>query len=118
MVDDGTNDADGDGHQPGSRRTLFVPVRSGPSGSRVICLMQTALGRRTAVGFTTRELLTEVLGPSQEWIPLAPNALRTMVAPLGIATVLVNPRMTAPPSPRSSSRPQPFPDRWITPAQL
>ncbi|MFC3574005.1 SAV_915 family protein [Streptomyces yaanensis] len=73
---------------------LFVPVRPGPSGcvTRVFC---TPVGDRTAVGFTSENLLIATLGPEQVWIRLAEPALRALTEPLGIATVTVDPQFTA-----------------------
>ncbi|MEV3987543.1 SAV_915 family protein [Streptomyces sp. NPDC049837] len=74
---------------------LYVPVRPGPLGFAVR-LFRTPPGGRTAVGFTTEHRLAAALGPHQAWIRLARPALRTLTAPLGVTTVTVNPRFTAP----------------------
>ncbi|MET9448098.1 SAV_915 family protein [Streptomyces cinerochromogenes] len=74
---------------------LYVPVRPGPSGCAAR-LFRTALGDRTAVGFTSVRRLTATLGPGQAWIRLAEPALRALTAPLGITTVTVDPQLTAP----------------------
>ncbi|MFJ9710972.1 SAV_915 family protein [Streptomyces sp. NPDC101234] len=73
---------------------LFVPVRSGPSEC-VTRVFRTPLGDRTAVGFTSEKRLIATLGPGQAWIRLAEPALRALTAPLGIATVTVDPQFTA-----------------------
>ncbi|MFJ7962369.1 SAV_915 family protein [Streptomyces sp. NPDC096324] len=74
---------------------LYVPVRPGPSGCAAR-LFRTPLGRRTAVGFTSEHRLTATLGSGQAWIRLAEPALRALTAPLGVTTVTVHPRFTAP----------------------
>ncbi|GGM17854.1 hypothetical protein GCM10010129_72550 [Streptomyces fumigatiscleroticus] len=74
---------------------LYVPVRPGSRGCAAR-LFRTPLGERTAVGFTSEPRLTAVLGPDQAWIRLAEPALRALTAPLGITTVTVDPRFTAP----------------------
>ncbi|POX64510.1 hypothetical protein C3492_05625 [Streptomyces sp. Ru62] len=74
---------------------LYVPVRPGPSGCAAR-LFRTPLGDRTAVGFTSASRLTATLGAGQAWIRLAEPALRALTAPLGITTVTVDPRLTAP----------------------
>ncbi|GGU47591.1 SAV_915 family protein [Streptomyces lavendofoliae] len=79
----------------GPAGVLYVPVRPGPRGWAVR-LFRTPPGGRTAVGFTSGRRLTAALGPHQPWIRLAGPALRTLTEPLGIATVTVDPRFTAP----------------------
>ncbi|MGI5479137.1 SAV_915 family protein [Streptomyces lavendofoliae] len=81
--------------RPGPAGVLYVPVRPGPRGWAVR-LFRTPPGGRTAVGFTTGRRLTAALGAHQPWIRLAGPALRTLTEPLGIATVTVDPRFTAP----------------------
>ncbi|MEB8338874.1 SAV_915 family protein [Streptomyces endophyticus] len=85
---------------------LFVPVRPGPLG-HAARLFRTPLGDRTAVGFTSERALTATLGAGQPWIRLAEPALRAMTAPLGAATVTVDPQLSAPapvPSPHHRAR--------------
>ncbi|MFE4256871.1 SAV_915 family protein [Streptomyces sp. NPDC056910] len=81
---------------------LYVPVRPGPLG-HAARLFRTPLGDRTAVGFTSERALTATLGTDQPWIRLAEPALRAMTAPLGAATVTVDPQLTAP-APSSGKR--------------
>ncbi|MEU6667167.1 SAV_915 family protein [Streptomyces sp. NPDC046727] len=88
----------GDDPEPSDRfpaGPLYVPVRPGTSGCAAR-LFRTPLGERTAVGFTSPRRLTATLGPGQPWIRLAEPALRALTAPLGIATVTVDPQFTAP----------------------
>jgi hypothetical protein len=88
----------GDDPEPSDRfpaGPLYVPVRPGPSGCAAR-LFRTPLGDRTAVAFTSEHRLTATLGPDQAWIRLAEPALRALTAPLGIATVTVDPLFTAP----------------------
>ncbi|GGX66324.1 SAV_915 family protein [Streptomyces minutiscleroticus] len=86
---------------------LYVPVRPGPSQCAAR-LFRTPLGDRTAVGFTTERGLTAALGPGQAWIRLAEPALRALTAPLGVTTVTVDPRFTAP-APARVASPVPAP---------
>ncbi|MFI5658369.1 SAV_915 family protein [Streptomyces sp. NPDC051684] len=76
-------------------RPLHVPVRPSPFGYAAR-LFRTPLGDRTAVGFTSARALTATLGAGQPWIRLAEPALRDMTAPLGAATVTVDPQLSAP----------------------
>ncbi|MFJ9123940.1 SAV_915 family protein [Streptomyces sp. NPDC102340] len=73
---------------------LYVPVRPGPLGCAAR-LFRTPLGDRTAVGFTSERALTATLGAGQPWIRLSEPALRDMTAPLGAATVTVDPQLSA-----------------------
>lgn len=75
---------------------LYVPSRPGPSGRTTLRLFRTPLGRRTAVGFTSRRRLVTTLGAEQAWIRLAAPALRALTAPLGVTTLTVDPQFTAP----------------------
>ncbi|MER5949035.1 SAV_915 family protein [Streptomyces sp. NPDC001904] len=98
----------GDDPEPAERfpaGPLFVPVRPGPSG-HAARLFRTPLGGRTAVGFTSERALAATLGPGQPWIRLAEPALRALAAPLGVATVTVDPQLTAP-APASPAAPAP-----------
>ncbi|MGW7369759.1 SAV_915 family protein [Streptomyces sp. NPDC054841] len=76
---------------------LYVPVRPGCTAEVVIRLFRTPLGARTAVGFTSPERLTELLGTDQTWIRLSEHALRAVAAPLGALELTVDPTFTAPP---------------------
>lgn len=80
---------------PSPAGPLYVPVRPGPSGCAAR-FFRTPLGDRTAVAFTSAHLLTATLGPDQNWIRLAEPALRALAAPLGVTTLTVDPRFTAP----------------------
>ncbi|RKT03155.1 hypothetical protein BX286_1078 [Streptomyces sp. 3211.6] len=74
---------------------LYVPVRPG-TGEVVVRLFRTPLGVRTAVGFTRAERLVAVLGAGQPWIRLSEPALRALAEPLGVASLTVDPSLTAP----------------------
>jgi len=79
---------------PAGRR-LFVPVRSGPAGCTAR-FFRTALDGRTAVAFTSRERLVRTLGPEQRWIRLSEPALRALGEPLGVGSLRIDPRLSAP----------------------
>ena len=87
---------DGEPSGTGPAGPWYVPVRPGPGGCAVIRLFRTPVGVRTAVGFTTVARLRATLGAGQDWIELAEAALRAQVAPLGIAALTLDPRLTAP----------------------
>ncbi|WP_408055915.1 SAV_915 family protein [Streptomyces blattellae] len=48
------------------------------------------------MGFTSASRLTDALGAGQPWIRLAEPALRALIAPLGVTTVTIDPRISAP----------------------
>ncbi|MFH8531769.1 SAV_915 family protein [Streptomyces tendae] len=75
---------------------LYVPFRPGPCGHTTLRLFRTPLGRRTAVGFTSRRRLVTTLGTEQAWIRLAAPTLRALAEPLGVTTLTVDPQFTAP----------------------
>ncbi|WP_109449819.1 SAV_915 family protein [Streptomyces sp. ICBB 8177] len=90
----------GDDPEPSERvpaGRLYVPVRPGPAGCAAR-LFRTPLGRRTAVGFTTRGRLAGTLGSGQAYVTLAEPALRALAEPLGVTQVVVDPRLSAPPT--------------------
>ncbi|MFF0227298.1 SAV_915 family protein [Streptomyces sp. NPDC004629] len=93
LLDDDPEPAD---RHPAGR--LFVPVRPGPRGDAlcVFRIFRTPLGSRTAVGFTSLRRLTATLGREQAWIVLAEPALRSLLAPLGVTLVTVDPQLSAP----------------------
>lgn len=70
---------------------LFIPVRRGPGGCAGARLFRTPVGQRTAVGFTSERRLTAALGPAQPWLRLSGVALRSLVSPLGVRSVTVDP---------------------------
>ncbi|AUY48516.1 SAV_915 family protein [Streptomyces sp. CB01881] len=60
-------------------------------------------GRRCAVGFSSAAALTALLGPDQATTELGEPALRALAAPLGIDTLVLDPRLVAPPVPGTGS---------------
>lgn len=109
-----TRRAEGRGtrREPETRRVLYVPVRRGPLGC-VTRLFRTPLGARTAVAFTTEELLIAALGPGQAWIRLAESALRAQTAPLGVTRLTLDPQLVRPAT-RHSPAGRPAPERRST----
>ncbi|QMU73343.1 SAV_915 family protein [Streptacidiphilus sp. P02-A3a] len=74
---------------------LCVPVREGACGS-VLRMFRDRDGSRCAVAFSSEERLRAVLGEEQHWLPLAEPALRALAAPLGVATLILDPNLIAP----------------------
>ncbi|MEV4940666.1 SAV_915 family protein [Streptomyces zaomyceticus] len=93
----------GDDPEPGERLPagrLCVPVRPGTRGC-AIRLLRTPVGGRTAVAFTDPARLRAVLGADQPWIPLAEPALRSLMEPLDVRELRIDPALTAPAPPTS-----------------
>ncbi|MFJ9607603.1 SAV_915 family protein [Kitasatospora sp. NPDC101176] len=81
-----------------ARVVWHVPVTvSGTGGTTALRLFRLRDGRRCAVGFSSPEALAALLGPAQPYTELAEPALRDLVAPLGVDTLVLDPRLVAPP---------------------
>ncbi|MFJ9694379.1 SAV_915 family protein [Kitasatospora sp. NPDC101183] len=80
-----------------ARVVWHVPLTvSGNGGTTALRLFRLRDGRRCAVGFSSPEALAALLGPGQAHTELAETALREMIAPLGVDTLVVDPRLVAP----------------------
>jgi hypothetical protein len=75
--------------------TYLVPVRESKAGTLALQTGQLISGERVGLAFSSEASLLMTLGPSQQWIRLAPGALRAMLAPLGITRVRLDPRPIA-----------------------
>jgi hypothetical protein len=75
--------------------TYLVPVRQGKAGTLSLQTGKLISGERVGLAFSSEASLLMTLGPSQQWIRLAPGALRAMLAPLGITCVRFDPRPIA-----------------------
>lgn len=67
------------------------------AGATVLRLFRLRDGRRCAVGFSSPEALAALLGPEQAHTELAEPALRSLVAPLGVDALVLDPRLVAAP---------------------
>lgn len=94
------------------RHTFFVPVRASRSGTLALRTGRLLSGEPVGLAFTSEASLLLTLGPSQEWVRLDSQALKDMLAPLGLERVRVDPRpageLEVPASPRQR---QPGPRR-------
>jgi hypothetical protein len=70
---------------------FFIPVRTSTAGALAVRTGRLGSGERVGLAFTSEESLTRALGPSQQWIHLALEALADMLAPLGIEHITVDP---------------------------
>jgi hypothetical protein len=93
---------------------FLVPVRTSATGTVALRTGKLLSGDRVGLAFTSEASLLLTLGPSQEWIRLGDEALKGMLAPLGIRDVRIDPHpaaelaVAAPPSePRIERRPAP-----------
>ena len=75
--------------------TYLVPVRESRAGTLALQTGRLISGDRVGLAFTSEASLLMTLGPSQQWIRLAPSALRAMLAPLGVTCIRVDPRPIA-----------------------
>ncbi|MEU6721846.1 SAV_915 family protein [Nonomuraea sp. NPDC046802] len=78
-----------------SEPPLFVPVRE-RAGALSLRLFRTAAGARTAVAFTSPLRVAAVLGAGQQWVRLSEPALRSLIAGLDVAGILLDPADTPP----------------------
>ncbi|MGW1818040.1 SAV_915 family protein [Streptomyces sp. NPDC002125] len=106
-------DDDPEPEEPVPAGPLFVPVRPGRDTGAVVRLYRTPLGARTAVGFTSSERLTAVLGESQTYIRLPEPVLRALGEPLGAGLVTVDPTLSAPRVSPDTPTPDPLPVRPV-----
>ncbi|GAB6902746.1 hypothetical protein JCM9957A_58380 [Kineosporia succinea] len=79
-------------------RLLFVPTRVGPTGLHVVRVLRSAGGGRTAIAFTDPGLLLEVMGPGHTWTTLSRAALLSLVEPLGVVDLALDPQLVAGPN--------------------
>jgi hypothetical protein len=75
--------------------TYLVPVHESRAGTLSLLTGRLISGERVGLAFTSEALLLMTLGPSQQWIRLAPGALRAMLEPLGVTCVRFDPRPIA-----------------------
>ncbi|MFE4520191.1 SAV_915 family protein [Kitasatospora sp. NPDC056783] len=93
-----------------ARAVWHVPVTTSGTGSTTaLRLFRLRDGRRCAVGFSSPEALAALLGPRQAHTEIGEAALRDLTAPLGIDTLVLDPRLVAPPvgSPAVPTAPAP-----------
>jgi hypothetical protein len=74
------------------RNTFFVPVRESKAGTLALRTGRLPSGERVGLAFTSAAGLAATLGPAQQWAELGEQALKDMLAPLGVEQVRVDPR--------------------------
>jgi hypothetical protein len=73
------------------RDVWLVPVKTGPFGTLVLRTARLATGQPTGLAFTSECSLIRALGPEQRWTCLSEPALRSMLVPLGIDQIRIDP---------------------------
>ena len=71
--------------------TFLVPVRTSKAGALALRTGRLLTGERVALAFTSEASLLLAMGPSQQWARLGYQAMRAMLAPLGITHVRIDP---------------------------
>jgi hypothetical protein len=75
-------------------RLLVVPVHTG-SGMVSFRCGRLPGGERVGIAFTTQASLDRVMGTGQPWIYISAEAMRDMLAPLGVTRIQVDPGVIA-----------------------
>jgi hypothetical protein len=70
---------------------FFVPVRESGAGTLALQTGRQRSGERVGLAFTTEDSLLLTMGSSRRWVRLGGQALRDMLAPLGVRHILVDP---------------------------
>jgi hypothetical protein len=72
------------------RNPFFVPVRISEAGTLALRTGRLLSGQRVGLGFTSEAALLATMGPAAQWAELDAQALKDMLAPLGVAEVRVD----------------------------
>jgi hypothetical protein len=88
------------------RQTYCVPVRESQAGTLALRTGRLTSGERVGLAFTSEASLLLIMGPCQQWIRLAAEPLRDMLAPLGVQCVRIDPRPAAELRPAGPPPPQ------------
>jgi hypothetical protein len=88
------------------RQTYLVPVRESQAGTLALRTGRLTSGERVGLAFTCEASLLQTMGPFQQWIRLAAEPLRDMLAPLGVQCVRIDPRPAGELKPAGLPQPQ------------
>lgn len=80
--------------QPPDTSRLYVPL-CGAGGAVSLRLFRDRVGERCAVGFTTEERLTALLGPHQRYYRLSERSVRALARERDVTALVVDPRLVA-----------------------
>src|ERR1700730_13584368 len=95
------------------RQTYCVPVRESQAGTLALRTGRLTSGERVGLAFTSEASLLLTMGPSQQWVRLAAQPLRDMLAPLAVQCVRFDPRPASelrpagPPQPPATGEAEP-----------
>ncbi|MEV7783327.1 SAV_915 family protein [Kitasatospora sp. NPDC088351] len=89
-----------------ARVVWHVPVTV-TGRTTVLRLFRLRDGRRRAVGFSSAEAPAALLGPARSATEPGEPALRGLTTPLGVDTLVLDPRLVAPPVAGTAARPTP-----------
>jgi hypothetical protein len=75
-------------------RLMVVPVHTG-SGMVSLRCGRLPSGERVGIAFTAEASLARAMGTGQPWIQMSAEAMRDMLAPLGVTRIQVDPGVIA-----------------------
>lgn len=70
---------------------FLVPVRESRAGTLALQTGRLRSGERVGLAFTTEASLLLAMGSSRRWVRLGGQALKDMLAPLGVRHIRVDP---------------------------
>lgn len=73
------------------RSTYFVPVQASKAGTLTLRTGRLRSGERVGLAFTSEVSFRLSMGPSERWARLDGEALKAMLAPLGVEHLWVDP---------------------------
>ena len=71
--------------------TFLVPVRESKTGTLALQTGRLRTGERVGLAFTTEASLLLTMGSAPRWVRLDGQALKDMLAPLGVRHIRVDP---------------------------
>jgi len=71
--------------------TFYIPVRESRAGTLALQTGRLRTGERVGLAFTTEASLLLTMGSAPQWVRLDGQALREMLAPLGVRHIRVDP---------------------------
>ena len=72
--------------------TYFVPVQASEAGTLTLRTGRLGSGERVGLAFTSENSFRLTMGPSGRWAYLDGQALKDMLAPIGVEQFMVDPR--------------------------
>lgn len=78
--------------------TYYVPVQASRAGTLALRTGRLRSGERIGIAFTSEASFRRAMGPSEQWVRLAGQALREFLVPLGVEHFRVDPRLAFEPA--------------------